>query len=170
MNDKLVLDETALNDAARAHDHWTGGSSTIGSLNAIRNTREIVRAYLSAAPSPSIPEYQGLVEKARDFCRYPNIHFHYQDGPQVMGALADAVEVLTARAEAAEQSLSEARDKALEEAAQAVEAFTPIRPAFETEDEGGQKWPHPAEQMPIYQPEKLATAIRALKSSTERKA
>lgn len=47
-----------------------------------------------------------------------------------------------------------------ERCAKMVENFSPIRPAFETEDEGGQKWPHPAEQMPIYSPAKLAAAIR----------
>lgn len=46
-----------------------------------------------------------------------------------------------------------------------VERFTPIRPAFETEDEGGIKWPHPAEQLPIYQPAKLALAIRSRKEA-----
>lgn len=52
--------------------------------------------------------------------------------------------------------------KLIEEAAKMVESFSPIRAAFTTEDEGGIKWHHPAEQMAIYNPAALAATIRAL--------
>ena len=55
------------------------------------------------------------------------------------------------------------RERVLEEAARLVESFSPIQPAYETEDEGGQKWPHAAQQLPIYNPGALAAAIRARK-------
>ena len=43
----MKLDEEAINAAARVHDCWTG-EGTIGALNAVRNTQEIVQAYLRA--------------------------------------------------------------------------------------------------------------------------
>ena len=58
------------------------------------------------------------------------------------------------------RAIMAAKAEEREACAALVEAFTPIRPAFVTEDEGGIKWPHPAEQQPIYQPGKLAAAIR----------
>lgn len=48
----IKLDPTALEAAARMHDHWTRSPDTIGSMNAVRNSEEIIRAYLhTAAPS-----------------------------------------------------------------------------------------------------------------------
>jgi len=44
----MALDPKALEAAARMHDNWTGRASTIGSRNAMRNTVQIVSAYLSA--------------------------------------------------------------------------------------------------------------------------
>ena len=61
------LDEKALQAAAELHDRWTDRPSTIGSLNAIRNTREIVAAYLShrtlALPSLDAGGMAGLLLK-----------------------------------------------------------------------------------------------------------
>ncbi len=51
----LDVDQKALEAAATMHDHWTGRATTIGSLNAVRNTKEIVRAYLAALPSGAEP-------------------------------------------------------------------------------------------------------------------
>lgn len=44
------VNDVAVNAAARLHDHWTG-DGTVGAMNAIRNTQEIVHSYLGASRS-----------------------------------------------------------------------------------------------------------------------
>lgn len=38
-----------------------------------------------------MPDIKDLIERAREMVRLPNVHFHYSDGPEVMGLLADAL-------------------------------------------------------------------------------
>lgn len=43
----MKLDDDAIKAAARLHPHWNG-EGTMGAMSAVRNTEEIVQAYLRA--------------------------------------------------------------------------------------------------------------------------
>lgn len=62
------ISESGIEAAARVHDNWTGRETTIGSRNALRNTRQIVEAYLPFHPPASREE--GLREAAEVTERY----------------------------------------------------------------------------------------------------
>lgn len=67
---------------------------------------------------------QDLIARAREFVKYPNIHFHYKDGAEVMAALADALE---------------AEDAHFEHMVKAVEALEGIGPSVTHDPHGDRK-------------------------------
>lgn len=75
----------------------------------------------------------------------------FPTGQSILTECADAIEALTARAEAAEARVATSRNKALEDAAKVAEGFNPS--------------PLPLVE---YRTSNIAAAIRALKSDLER--